>query len=117
MVFIAIANGITRDLGYRRYVTELTAHQISTLTGAVLFAIYTWALSLRWPLPSTAQAFAIGAVWVVLTITFEFLFGRFVAKSTWRKLVTDYNLLKGRVWVLILLWVFVLPYVVFRLRS
>ena len=116
MVFIAIANGIARDKGYQRYVTELRAHQISTLIGAGLFTIYTWALSLRWPLESTAQAFAIGAIWLVLTIAFEFLFGHFVAKVTWRKLTMDYHLLKGRVWVLILLWLFVLPYLVRRFR-
>ncbi len=117
MVFIAIANGIARDMGYKRYVTELRAHQISTLIGAVLFTIYTWALSLRWPLESAEQAFIVGAIWLVLTIAFEVLFGHFVAKFTWRKLAMDYNLLKGRVWVLILLWLLVLPYVVHRLRT
>jgi hypothetical protein len=117
MVFIAIANGVARDWGYKRYVTELRAHQISTLIGAVLFTIYTWALGRRWPLESSAQAFTIGAIWVVLTIAFEILFGHFVAKFTWRKLAMDYNLLKGRVWVLILLWLFVLPYAVYRFRS
>ena len=83
----------------------------------MLFAIYTWALSLRWPLASNAQAFVIGAIWVALTIAFEFLFGHFVAKATWRKLAEDYNLLKGRVWVLILLWLLALPYFVLHLRS
>jgi hypothetical protein len=117
MVFIAIANGIARDMGYKRYVTELRAHQISTLTGAVLFTLYTWGLSLRWPLASAGQAFTVGAIWVVLTIAFEILFGHFIAKFTWRKLASDYNLLKGRVWVLILLWLLVLPYIVHRMRS
>ncbi|HUL52453.1 MAG TPA: hypothetical protein VLT83_03480 [Opitutaceae bacterium] len=117
MVFIAIANGVARDRGYKRYVTELRAHQISTLTGAVLFTIYTWALSLRWPPTSAAQAIAIGVIWFLLTVAFELLFGHFVAKFTWRRLWMDYNLLRGRVWVLMLVWLLVLPYVVYRFAS
>lgn len=82
LVFIAIANGIARDMGYKRYVTELRAHQISTLIGAVLFAIYTRALSQYWPLESARQAFTVGAIWLILTIAFELLFGHFVARFT-----------------------------------
>ncbi len=117
MVFIAIANGIARDRGYQRHIGELRAHQISTLTGALAFTVYTWALSLRWPLASSEQALLVGIVWLGLTIAFEILFGHFVVKSTWRRLASDYNLLKGRVWPLLLLWLLVLPYVVRRLRS
>ena len=36
LVFIAIANVIARDMGYKRHVMELRAHQISTLIGAAL---------------------------------------------------------------------------------
>jgi hypothetical protein len=117
MVLIAIANGVARDKGYKRYFKELRAHQISTLTGIVLFTAYAWMLSLHWPLESSKQALAVGAIWFVLTIIFEIVFGHFVARFTWRRLAMDYNLLHGRVWVVLLAWLIVLPYVVYRLRS
>jgi hypothetical protein len=117
MVLIAIANGVARDKGYHRYCGELRAHQISTLSAAILFTAYTWALSLRWPLASAGPALLVGIIWLLMTIAFEIGFGHFVAKFTWRRLAMDYNLLKGRVWVLLLAWVLALPSVVRLLRS
>lgn len=40
MVLIAIANAALREAGYKRYVGELAAHQISTLTGCILIGVY-----------------------------------------------------------------------------
>jgi len=112
MVVLAIANGALRERGYGRHMPELRAHQLSTLTAGVLFFGYTGFLGLAWPLASTGQAFVIGGIWLVLTVVFEFSFGRWVMKHTWSRLLMDYNLLKGRVWPLLLVWLFLLPYVV-----
>jgi hypothetical protein len=117
MVFIAIANGAIRQLGYGKYLSELSAHQISCLTGIILFFLYTWALALRWPLESSRQTFAVGFLWLGLTIAFEFLFGHYAAGLPWSKLLHDYNLLAGRLWPLVLIAVTLLPYVIFRMKS
>lgn len=39
---IAIANGILRDYGYRQFLPELPAHQLSAASFMVLFGIYVW---------------------------------------------------------------------------
>jgi len=117
MVFIAIANGILRDRGYKRYLPELRAHQLSTVIGAALFTIYTWIVMAWWPLPSDREALGIGAIWVALTIGFEVGFGHLVLKFTWRRLAMDYNLLKGRIWSLLLVWLFLLPLVMRRFMT
>ncbi len=117
MVFIAIANGAIRQLGYERLLGELSAHQLSCLTGIMLFLLYTWCLSLYWPLESSRQAFTIGLIWLTLTIAFEFLFMHYGAKVSWARLFHDYNILEGRLWVLVLFSVFLAPYVVFKIRS
>jgi hypothetical protein len=117
MVFIAIANGAARDKGYGKYFAELRAHQISTLSAAILFALYAWALSWRWPLGSGREALIVGAIWLGLTIAFEVVFGRFVAGHPWQRLALDYDVRKGRVWVLLLVWLLVLPSVVHCLRA
>jgi len=109
MLFIAIANGVARDLGYKKYTTELRAHQISTLTAAILFASYTWVVERRWPLESATQALLVGGIWLFLTVTFEVIFGRYVAKHPWTQLIADYDLRRGRIWSLLLVWLFVLP--------
>ena len=45
----------------------------------------------------------IGIFWVVITVIFEFLFGHFVMSHPWEKLLADYNLFNGRLWVLVLI--------------
>ena len=117
MVFIAMVNGTIRQFGYGKLLNELPAHQLSCLTGIALFFIYTWCLSLYWPLESSRQAFTIGLIWLTLTIAFEFLFMHYGAKAPWDKLFHDYNVLAGRLWVLVLISVFLLPFAVFKLRS
>jgi len=115
MLFIAIANGVARDLGYKEFTTPLRAHQISTLTAAILFAFYTWAIARRWPLESVVQALLVGGIWFLLTIGFEVGFGHYVARHSWADLAADYDLREGRVWLLLLLWLFALPSIFYRL--
>ena len=75
----------------------------------MLFGFYI-RLSLRFfPPAGVAQAWAIGVLWLALTVAFEFGFGHFVAGHSWSRLGQDYNLLAGRLWVLILLWLAVAP--------
>jgi hypothetical protein len=112
MVFIAIVNGIIRQTVYGPLMSELRAHQLSTLTGILLLGLYLWILSRWWPIERASQAFLIGGIWLVLTIGFEFGFGHFVMGHPWAKLLRDYDLRQGRVWSLFLLWVLLAPYVV-----
>ncbi len=117
MVFIAILNGLFRECVLATKLSELLAHQLSCLTGVLLFFGYTWLLSLQWPIESAWQALTIGIVWLLLTVAFEFSFGHFVAHQSWSRLLQDYNILAGRLWVLVLLGVGFLPLIVFKMRS
>jgi len=116
MVFIALANGAFRQLTFGKYMSELHAHQLSTATGIFLLGIFIWAVIRFWPPSSASQAITIGVMWLVLTAAFEFLFGHFVAGHPWSRLLHDYNLLEGRVWALVLIWVTLAPYVFYSLR-
>ena len=116
MVFIAILNGAVRDLGYGKRMSELQSHQISTITALLLFGIYIFALTRLWRIDQN-QAIAVGLIWFVLTLSFEFLFGHYVAKHPWRRLLHDYNLFRGRVWSLVLVWMTVAPYLYYRIRG
>jgi hypothetical protein len=117
MVFIAILNGIFRESVLAKKLSDLRAHQLSCLTGILLFFGYTWLLSLQWPLESTGQALTIGLVWLLLTVAFEFSYGHYVAHYSSEKMFQDYNLLAGRLWVLVLLVVALLPLMVRKMRS
>jgi len=55
--------------------------------------------------------------WLVLTLAFEFLFGHYVGGHSWRSLLDDYDLLSGRLWVLVPAWLAVAPYLFHRLQG
>ncbi|HAK61075.1 MAG TPA: hypothetical protein DCO77_11970 [Nitrospiraceae bacterium] len=117
MPFIGIMNGIIREYGYAPLMAEVTAHQVSTVTGIILFGLFTWGLGLVWKLHTAREAILIGLLWLLLTIAFEFLFGHYVMQLSWSRLVHDYNLLEGRVWSLLLIWITIAPYVIYKIRP
>jgi hypothetical protein len=41
----------------------------------------------------------------------------YAAGHSWTKLFQDYNMLKDRVWTLVLIWTAVAPYLFYRIRS
>lgn len=82
-----------------------------------MFAAYFWLLASIWPIESSRQAWAIGWMWLLMTLAFEVGLGRFIAGNTWGQVLHDYNVFAGRVWILIPLWTLIGPYVFFRLRQ
>jgi hypothetical protein len=116
LVMIAIGNGALREGTYGRSISDLKAHQLSTLTGIILTGIAVWSLNHFWPLGTARQAWTIGVLWLLMTVGFEFIFGHFIAGHPWGQLFADYNILAGRVWPVFLIWVTVMPYVFFRLQ-
>lgn len=114
MVFIGIINGMVREITYGKYLSELRAHQVSTITGVFLFSIYIWGLTRFWNFTSLKQAIAVGFIWLGLTVIFEFIFGHYVAKHSWSMLLQDYNILAGRVWLVVLIWIAIAPILFYR---
>lgn len=117
MMVLAILNGAIRELLYKPYVGDLSAHQISTITLLVFFTVYLWILMSNWNIGSENQAWIIGSLWLIMTLIFEFGFGHFIAGNSWDKLLHDYNILAGRVWIFALIWILTAPYVLFRIRN
>ena len=97
--------------------SERSAHQVSTALGLLVFGVYIYVLTGLWPILSAGQAFSIGIMWLLMTVAFEFLFGHYLMGHSWSRLLHDYNLIAGRVWVLVLIWTAAAPYLFFRLRS
>ena len=114
MLILAIINGIMRNGVYGpRIGNELLAHQISTVTIIIMFLSVMY-IFFKWTSAEYTKKdlVAIGVLWVVLTIGFEFIFGHYIMGNPWSKLFHDYNILEGRVWSLVLLTTLVGPYFV-----
>ena len=117
LIIVAIANGLFREKFLAIRLCELHAHQMSTVSLIVLIGIYLWILFKLWMPVSIKQTICISLVWFSLTIIFEFLFGHFVAGHSWDKLLQDYNILQGRVWILVLIWISIAPYIIYQIQK
>jgi hypothetical protein len=109
---LAIVNGAVRVLAYKDQVGESAANQISVAPLIALLGLYFWILQRRWPLATTRDALAVGAIWVALSVLFEFGFGHYVEGDSWSDLFQTYNVAEGNIWILILLWIGVGPAIV-----
>jgi hypothetical protein len=107
---VAILNGTIREKWYGPIVGELRAHQISTALGSGAFLCWAFCMLRKHVAQlDKTKLLLTGVGWVSLTMLFEFGFGHYVAKHPWKRLLQDYNLLKGRVWSLFLLTELVSP--------
>ena len=110
LLVLAILNGTLRAKVYQPRVGEQAGHVISTATFMVMiWAVVGVSLFLVPEVPPSPQLWAIGAGWAAVTVAFEFLFGHYVAGHSWARLLHDYNLFEGRLWVLVLLSILLSP--------
>jgi hypothetical protein len=102
---VAVANGIFRAVVLEPALGPYRAHVASTLaTGIPAFLLVIYLYVRYGPIVHTRRELtALGVFWVVLTVVFEFGFGHYVVGHPWSRLLADYNLLAGRLWVLVLL--------------
>ncbi|MCB0834795.1 MAG: hypothetical protein KDC45_15100 [Bacteroidetes bacterium] len=111
LLLLAIANGSLRTFVIAPQVGDLRGHQISTVLLCSLIGTLSW-LTISWIKPSRAgHAWLVGGLWVLLTLAFEFLAGHYLFGNSWEKLLFDYQLFSGRIWILALITTFVSPYI------
>lgn len=109
IALIAVLNGAVREKLVSPRLGSLTGHQISTAVLSVVVLVLAW-LTIGWLAPASArEALALGAWWLGLTLAFEFLAGHYLFGNPWRPLFADYDLRRGRVWVVVLVVVFLAP--------
>ncbi len=117
LLALAIANGALRQSTFGKVMPELRAHQLSTLIGSIVMGVAIWLVIAAWPPASGRQAIAIGVVWLGLTVAFEFFMGLVLLRRARAEVLGDYNLRRGRVWVLFLAWLTVAPWLFHSLQS
>ena len=118
LLVVAVGAGALRAALLEPKLGELRAHQAGSVLVAVLFAATIYLIT-PWidPELDRRRLLGVGVAWLVATVAFEFLFGRFVAGHSWRRLVADYDLLAGRLWPLVLAVVTAMPLLTGYLRS
>ena len=115
---VAIICGILREKWLTPRLGTLRAHQTGTLIVIILFFLLTYVLLGNLLTEASAgQAWMLGSIWLIMTICFEFLFGHYVVGHSWKHLLADYNILKGRLWGLVLVAITIFPRIVQLIKG
>lgn len=107
-----ILNGIFREAVLRPSLSDRAAHAASTLILCAALAIevatFVGAAAEN---ESAAALLGLGVMWTAMTLAFEFGFGHYVAGTSWEALLENYDVLHGRIWVLVLVVLLLAPLV------
>jgi hypothetical protein len=96
---------------------EGPAHAVSVAILSLAIMIATWS-TIAWIRPrSLADAWRIGLLWLALTLAFELLAGHYLFLTPWSRLLADYNLLRGRIWLVVLITTVAAPVIAARARG
>jgi hypothetical protein len=118
LLVLAVLNGGVRDTWLSPPLGDAIGRAVSSILLSLVILFATW-LTIGWIGPTTAgRAMTVGALWVGLTLAFEFFVGHYGFGKSWAELLADYDLLRGRIWILVLLTTFVAPLLTFtRART
>jgi hypothetical protein len=117
ILLLASVNGAVRDLLLAPRLGDPVARAISTVALCGLVALVTW-FTIGWMHPTTPRrALSIGILWLALTLAFEFLGGHYLFHKPWAALVADYDVRRGRIWILALVATLLMPVWLARARG
>jgi hypothetical protein len=109
-------HGTLRQLFLAPAIGDLHARQAGVLIGSLIIFVVAW-LTIRWIGARTfGQQLAVGAVWVVLTVAFEFALGTALGYPRARML-EDYDLAAGGYMGFGLLFLLATPFLAARVRG
>ena len=94
MMLAETGQGVVREIFIAPIIGAVPARQLGVLLGSLIVLAIAW-LTARWVNARTPRAqFSVGALWVVLTVLFEFSLGRATGMS-WTRLLSDYDPSRG----------------------
>jgi hypothetical protein len=103
LLVLAFVNGAVREATLVPVFGDNVAHAISSVTLSAAIIVLA-RLTIGWIAPaSSAAAWQVGALWLALTLAFEFLAGHYLFGTPWSRVLADYNVLRGRIWIVVLL--------------
>lgn len=117
MVVLGMANGFFRGLILNNIFDETSARQLSSITLIILLIVYVYFIYPLLKIRSAKQALVAGILWAFLTFIFETLLGYFVSGLSIVQMMSEYNIFKGKLWVLVLFTLSVLPVIFYWVKG
>ncbi len=95
LIAVEFVHGVLRAVFLVPVVGDSRARQIGVFTGSVLILCVAYLLVGWLRAENTKSLIIVGALWLVVTVVFEFGFGHFVFGRSWQDLGSDYNIAHG----------------------
>jgi len=114
---LAIANGALRDLVLLPALGDTLARAVSSLTLSLLILVLTVLLVNRLGVDTRAGYLVVGALWLVLTLLFEASFALLVMGHPLDELLGDYDIFRGRLWLIVLTTTLFAPLLASKMRK
>ena len=121
LLALALINATIRETTYKPLLTPYIgawAHQISSLTGIILFF-----LAIYFFLKKTKQKYTqkdlinVGIIWIFMTIIFESFMNIFIRHLSFQQVLQTYYFWTGDTWFFVLLSLLISPLIVNRILK
>ena len=117
LICAEILHGILRAFFLVPLVGEFRSSQIGVLTGSGIILTVAYLTNPWIGAKRSSELLTVGFLWLLLTVGFEFLFGRFVMGLSWERIASDYKLFQGGLMPVGLLVLLFSPLSVAKLRG
>jgi len=114
---VAISSGALRVLMLTPALGNTLGRAVSSLTLSFLFLGLTLFLVDRLGVNTRAGYLVVGAFWLVLTLLFEASFAILVMGHPMDELLQDYDIFRGRLWLIVLVATFFAPLLAGKMRK
>jgi len=116
IIVAEIFHGILRAIVLVPMVGEFRSNQIGVFTGSAIILVIAY-LTIRWiGAKRPMELLTVGFIWLLLTVAFEVLFGRFVVGMAWEQVFAGFNIAQGGLMPFGLLVLFFSPMIAAKLR-
>jgi hypothetical protein len=95
IALVETLHGILRVRFLNSRLGDHRARQISVFTGSAMILLIGW-FTIPWIGPSSLwESLAVGALWLILMLTFDLGLGRLYFGFSWRRLAMDFDVRQG----------------------
>ena len=108
---LAVANGALREAILIPSLGRSSGLVLSGVLLCLCVAAVACAFVRIKPDTTVTQSILVGALWLCLTLVFEFSFGRYFQHKSWSELLAAYTFKDGNLWLIVLLVTLIAPYV------
>ena len=117
IVILAILNGAIREKLLTPNIGSSIALPMSGLLLSILILLVAFVTMPFFGSSESKTYIFIGAIWFLLTLSFEFLFGHFVVGKSWHEIIKVFDIKKGDLFTVTLFATLISPWLSAKLRG